>query len=149
MDSEVTLPGFRHQCAVRVRWGDEDALGHVNNAKFLTYMEEGRIQYVNDLKLWAGDRSRLGMILARIEVDFRLPLFAGDELYVFTRATHFGRSSFKIDQWITRHKDNQLEIAAQGVLTIVVYDYELGKSAPIPDEWRAIIKAYEIAPPQE
>ena len=149
MDTAVTMPGFRHHCAIQVRWGDMDALGHVNNAKFLTYMEQGRLQYVNELNLWGGGRSKLGMILARVEIDFKLPLFASDDVHVFTRCVQFGRSSFKTEQWIARRKDEQLEVAAQAILTIVVYDYEQQKSAPIPEGWRALVKAYEVAPLQE
>ena len=43
----------------------------------------------------------------------------------------------------------QLETAAQAIVTIVVYDYTSNQSAPIPDEWRAAIKQYELAAPSE
>ncbi len=148
MESITPPQGFRHQAAIQVRWGDMDALGHVNNAVFLTYMEQARSLYVSDLDLWQGGRGSLGMILARIEIDFKTPLFAGDDVRVFTRTVRLGNRSLQLAQWIARLKDSQLEIASQSLLTVVVYDYAASKSTPMPERWRGIIKAYEITPPQ-
>lgn len=140
--------GFHHHYPLQVRWSDMDALGHVNNARFLTYLEQARIHYVNELNLWGGTTDRLGVIIARVEIDFKLPLFASDDVHVFTRCARLGKRSFDTEQWVARHKGEQLEVAARAVITVVVYDYRSNQSAPIPDEWRALIKAYEVAPPK-
>ena len=147
MDSVTPPAGFRHQYAIQVRWSDMDALGHVNNAKFLTYMEQARWNYVDGLRMRDDRPGRLGMILAKVTIDFKLPLFSGDEVHVFTRCVRLGNSSLDMEHWVARRKDDQLEIAAQATITAVVYDYAASRSAPIPDEWRARVKAYEIAPP--
>ncbi|HVU13745.1 MAG TPA: thioesterase family protein [Phototrophicaceae bacterium] len=149
MESITPPEGFRHQAAIQVRWGDMDALGHVNNAVFLSYMEQARAMYVSDLDLWQGGRGSLGMILARVEIDFKTPLFAGDDVRVFTRTVRLGNSSLKLAQWIARVKAGQAEIAAQALFTAVVYDYATNKSTPMPERWRGLIKAYEITPPSE
>jgi acyl-CoA thioester hydrolase len=135
--------GFRHHTPIYVRWADMDALGHVNNAKFLTYLEQARINYFNDLNLWDGNLSELGLIMARIVLDYKLPLAFGDEVHVFTRCSRFGTRSLDTEQLILRVKGDQTEIAAQGTITAVVYDYQKNQSAPIPDSWREIVLAYE------
>lgn len=135
--------GFRHYTPIYVRWADMDALGHVNNASFLTYLEQARINYFNDLKLWDGDLSELGLIMARIVLDYKLPLVFGDEVHVFTRCSRFGTRSLDTEQLILRVKGDQTEIAAQGTITAVVYDYQKNQSAPIPDRWRELILEYE------
>ncbi len=147
----ITPPGgFRHHYPIQVRWGDMDALGHVNNAVYLTYLEQARVDYTRrELGLWDGAAGKLGLIMARVEIDFKLPLFAGDDVHVFTRSARLGRSSGVTEQLIARAKDDQLEIASRALITIVVYDYANNKPTPIPDEWRERIKAYEIVPPAE
>ena len=149
---DPTSLGFRHAYPLQVRWSDMDALGHVNNARFLTYMEQARIAYATDLALWDGDRGTLGLIMARAVVDFKLPLLAADEVYVLSRCIRLGRRSFDMEQWVVRASSVDPaapEISAQGVITMVVYDYRANQSAPIPDRWRSLVKSYELAPPQE
>jgi acyl-CoA thioester hydrolase len=145
----LVLPGFRHHFPLQVRWGDMDALGHVNNAVFLTYLETARLNYVQTLGLRDGRADRPGLILAKIVIEFKTPLFAADDVHVFTRVTRLGGRSFETEQVIARLKAGRLDTAAQAATTVVVYDYAAGKSTPIPDEWRALVKAYEVAPPQE
>lgn len=143
----ITPPdGFRHHLAVQVRWGDMDAFGHVNNAVYLTYLEMARIDYATSL--WQRSLEN-GLIIARVAIDFKLPLFVGDDVHVFTRVSRLGGRSFDTEQWIMRRKDGQLELAAQATVTIVVYDYTSSQSVPIPDAWRARIKQYEPVAPSE
>ena len=78
---------FRHRTSLQVRFRDIDAFGHVNNATYLTYLEMARIDY--SYSLWERSRER-GLIIARIAIDFKLPLFAGDDVHVFTRTSRLG-----------------------------------------------------------
>jgi acyl-CoA thioesterase FadM len=89
------------------------------------------------------------LIIARVEIDFKLPLFATDDVHSFTRCVRLGSRSLVTEQLVARRKGEQYEIAARGMITIVVYDYSANQSAPIPAEWRALVKAYEVAPPAE
>ena len=146
MDSLVYPEGFRHRFPVQVRWGDMDAFGHVNNAKYLTYLEMARIDY--STSLWQRSRER-GLIIAKIGIEYKLPLFAGDDVHVFTRTVRIGNRSFETEQWIMRREAEELQIAAQAFVTIVVYDYSANQSAPIPDAWRAAIRAFETKAPSE
>ena len=135
--------GFRHHIPIQVRWVDMDALGHVNNAKYLSYLELARIDYSRTLNLWNGDLSKTGLIMARVVLDYKLPLTAGDDVHVFTRCSRLGNRSFDTEQLIVRVQDSSTQIAAQATITVVAYDYHSNQSIPISPEWRTRIGEYE------
>ncbi len=144
-----SLPGFRHSFPLQVRWSDMDSLGHVNNARFLTYSEDARFSYIHGAGLRAVRPDRPGLIIAKIVIEFRQPLLISDDVIICTRCVRLGKSSLDMEHWVTRRKDGDLQIVAQATATIVIYDYDANKSTPIPDDWRALIKAYEIVAPSE
>lgn len=145
MQTYPPLEGFQHGLPIQVRWGDLDAMGHVNNAKYLTYMEQARIHYINDLGLWDGHNTRRGMIMARVELDYKFPLTLAGEVVVYTRTSRLGNKSLDTEQQIVRYLDGEARVAAAAKITLVVYDYDRGQSAPIPDRWREVFIAYEPA----
>jgi acyl-CoA thioester hydrolase len=150
--SSITPPppqGFRHAAPIQVRWGDVDALGHVNNAAYLTYLEQARVTYFQELGLWDGLTGKVGPIMARCEIDYRLPLVAADHVVVYTRCTRLGTRSFDTEQLIARARDGAAEVAAQSKIILVVYDYNALRSTPMPEAWRERLRAYEAVPPVE
>ena len=137
----VDLSLFRFSHPMEVRFGDLDALGHVNNAKYFTYMETARLLYFRDVVGWSGTPGELGVILARIDCDFKLPLLMADPIQVYARIMRIGTKSFNIEYIIVRETD-QAE-AARGTSVQVAYDYERSLTMPVPEEWRAKMIAYE------
>jgi acyl-CoA thioester hydrolase len=120
----------------RVRFRDLDAMGHVNNAVFLTYIESARVGFLQDL----GAATTLGdmsIIVARIEIDFRAPVGFGDEVEVAVRASRFGGKSFDLDY--TLRVGGKVVAEAKSVL--VSYDYDKGEAVELPDEWREKLAA--------
>ena len=115
------MPGFPHVHRERVRFRDCDAMGHVNNAVYSTYLEESRIGVLGGL----GD-----FILARVEIDFRSELRAGEEVEVRTRSARVGTKSFELEHVISA--DGRIVAEARSVL--VSYDYGRGESVPVPAE---------------
>ena len=106
-----------------VRFRDVDAMGHVNNAVYSTYLEEARIGVLGDL---------IDFILARVEIDFRSELRAAEEVEVRTRCSRVGTKSFDLEHVIAA--DGRVVAEAKSVL--VSYDYERGESVPVPDALR-------------
>ena len=144
------IPDFRHSTDIQIRWGDMDALGHVNNAVYLTYLEQARVQYMADLRMWDARVSRMGLIMARVVLDYKLPLLATDRAAtVFSRVSRLGNKSFDMAQIITRQLNGEYEVAASGTITLVVFDYPANQTVLIPDEWRATFIAYEIVAPSQ
>lgn len=82
---------FPHVRRERVRFRDCDSMGHVNNAVYSTYLEEARIDVVGSLSEF---------ILARVEIDFRAELHAGEEIDVGTRVGRVGTKSFDLEHEI-------------------------------------------------
>lgn len=123
---------FVHRETVRFR--DLDALGHVNNAVFLTYMESARTAWVFEHGL-VSDVSDLPIILARIEVDFRAPVGLGETVEVAVTPGSVGTKSFQLQYEL---RSNGL-LVAEGRSVLVTIDYETGETIPIPDEWRKLL----------
>ena len=124
---------------ITVNWLDMDALGHVNNSKFATWMETARMLYfyeVGMMELY--ENSNIGPILARIEVDYKFPVVFPDEVKVQTSVSRIGNSSFDMKYQISS-LSREGEVAATGKVVGVLVDYNTGKPIPIPDELRGSI----------
>ena len=139
----IDLALFRFSLPVQIRFADLDALEHVNNAKYFTYMETARLQYFRAVMGWAGERSKLGVILARTTCDFKMPLTLEDTIKVYARTSRIGSKSFDFEFAIVRDADEM--IAAEGTSVQVAYDYRKLVSVNVPDQWREIMLAYEPA----
>lgn len=139
--------GFRHHIPITVRFHDLDALGHVNNARYLNYLEQGRLAYARDVWDWDGRMQTLGLIVATVTVDFKAPVHLGDTLTLYTRITRLGNKSFDMHYrlGVITREATQPQLAADAKVTLVVYDYQQGQTVPIADDVRAAVGAYEPA----
>jgi acyl-CoA thioester hydrolase len=144
------VPGFfPHRYVVETRFGDTDAMGHVNNSRFLTFLESARIAYWEAV---TGEPFALvthgaeeSMILAEIRVTFRSPSYFGEALTVETRVGRVGRTSFTMEHRITAGDSDRgharLVATAGGVQ--VLYDYATERPRVIPDAIVARVEAFE------
>ncbi len=140
----TNLEHFRHRSDVTVRFADLDVLGHVNHAKYLTYMEQGRILYVRDVCDWSGSWNTLGMILAKVSVDYQQPVTFAQEIAVLTRCSRLGGKSFDLEYALAEINKGQLgDIVATGLTVMVAFDYQQNQTIPVPDDWRKKILSYE------
>ena len=130
------MDGYRFTYPLQVRFRDLDALGHVNNAVYLTYFEAARMAYWMHVNGRA-DLSGMNMILARAEVDYRAPVGYGDELEVGVRCASVKRSSFVLEQALVERRSGRLVAQARKVL--VHYDYEAGRSRPLTEDQRQLL----------
>jgi acyl-CoA thioester hydrolase len=114
-------PEFPYVHRERVRFRDCDAMGHVNNAVYSTYLEQARIAVLGALEPF---------ILARVEIDFRSELRDGEEVEIRSRCSRIGTKSFDLQHEI--HADGRLVAEAKSVL--VGYDYGTQASMPLTDD---------------
>ena len=126
---------YSHHLEVRFR--DCDPMGHVNNAVYLTYLEQARFAHWRDL--WGFDFERLppgspGVILARAEIDYRIPARYGDVLDVRIGLERIGRTSFTYAYEVV---DQRGRLVATARTVQVMYDYVAGAPVAIADELRA------------
>ncbi|MFN8376178.1 MAG: thioesterase family protein [Anaerolineae bacterium] len=125
---------YYYHTPMTIRYGDMDTLGHVNNAKYLTYIEQARISFFRDLQLWQGGIAEIGMIVAKISIDYKLPLTMDDgEVDIWTRCSRLGTKSFDLEQVVLRRDG---ATAASAVTVMVVYDYQANTSVALPDSWK-------------
>jgi acyl-CoA thioester hydrolase len=150
------LPGdFCHRRTVEVRFADTDAMGHVNNAAYLTFVEAARLDWWSEVTGEAvqreGHRAE-GLILAEAEIAFRSPVLFGEVVMVETRATRIGRTSLAVEHRMTAGPPGgPIRLASIVKSVIVRYDYEAEKPVPWPPELVERIEAFEgrqLRPPE-
>jgi len=113
-----------------VRWDDIDAFGHVNNAKYLTYIQEARF-------LWA---PIVEMVVARAEVDYIAPIYEGGRFYDVTLWVEaIGNSSFTMGYEVIG--DNGVVHAKVKTVQVAV-SMETKKSRPLTDAEREFLNKY-------
>lgn len=136
------MPAFNFYHPIEVRYGDLDPQGHVNNARFMTYMEQARIEYVRQSGLWDGNSFQdIGIILADAQVTFHAPILYAQSVQVGVRVSRLGNKSMTMEYRIEETRTGQL--FASGSTVIVTYNYHTGSTIPIPDQWRQIITEME------
>ena len=118
-----------------VRFRDCDALGHVNNAVYLTYLEQARLQCWRAMWGFGGEAGSTvpGVIMARAEIDYRAQARYGQTLEVRISLAAIGRTSFTYDYEIV---DEQDRMVASARTVQVMFDYATAKPVPIPDDIR-------------
>jgi len=137
---------YRFFTDIPVRVGDLDAFGHVNNAKYLTYIEQARFAYMAALGLWQGDVADAGVIIADIHIAYLAPTYARSTVRAATRITRLGGKSMRYEHELRESASGELLATAEVI--VVAYDYPAGKTIPIPAAWRQIIAEYEGIPEQ-
>jgi acyl-CoA thioester hydrolase len=133
------LARFRFRFPVEVRFRDLDALGHVNNAVYLTYLESARIAWWMHVTS-RRDLSALDMILARVELDYRAPVTYGESLEVGVRCASVRRSSLTVESAIAARGGR---VVAESRKVLVHYDYKEQRSRPLPEDLRQKLLAQD------
>ena len=136
---------------IQVRWRDLDALGHVNNAVYLTYFELARLGYIRAL---LGADAEIDpqtllpvdfqFILAEVTCQYRSPATLRDRLVVTIWVSQVGRKSFVFEYRITDEATGRL--IAEGCSTQVWYDYAAGESRTVPTQIVTRMEEMQRAP---
>jgi acyl-CoA thioester hydrolase len=131
------LTGFRFTFPIEVRFRDLDALGHVNNAVYLTYLESARLAWWRQVT----GADALGMMLARVEVDYRSPVVMGEALLVGVRCASLRRSSFVLELEVRERASGRLVAEARKVC--VHFDHAAGRAMPLPPDLRGRFRSQD------
>lgn len=140
------MPGYRFFHPMEVRYGDLDAQGHLNNAKFLTYFEQARVHYLTELGLFSKGRSfdEIGVIIADIHIRYKAPVLWGTPIKVGVRTAELGSKSLTLQQCLVDAESDRLY--AVGTVILVAYDYSRHVSRAVPEHWREAISRFEGLP---
>ena len=134
---------FKHKTEIKVRFSDLDAMQHLNNATYLTYLEEARIDYFNSLFNRKKESIDFEAVIAKIEIDYLFPIVLGDEIEVYTRISNLGNKSVDVLHIIVIRKETELIKAATSVTKLVYYDYKSRATKIIPDDTKKRITKFE------
>ena len=135
---------FHYVRDIAVRFGDLDALGHVNHVVYLSYVEQVRTAYFQDVMgLAIPDDST--WVIASVNYTYLAPLGFGDVVTVGWRIGRLGRASADYEAEIWRGQT----LVARGTGTLVNADPRAGRSVPIPEAWRQAVAAFEGIPAHE
>ncbi len=138
---------FAHRVSIAVRFADTDAMGHVNNAVYLTYCEVARIRYWTDVTgqpVALGTEGAESLILAEARITYRAPAFHGEDVTVETRATRIGRSSFTLEhRLLACVPADDPRLVALSESTLVRYDYASGLPVALSAAHISALEAFE------
>ena len=137
------MEGFKVVTPLVPRFRDTDAMGHLNNAVYMTYFEVARTAYWRAL---TGDRDyqKVPFILAHTTIDFRSPAFVHETLRVGIRVSRLGTKSFECAYRVEDEATGRL--VCEGRSVQVIFDYANDRSFPMPDDLRAKVRAFEGNP---
>ncbi len=136
----MSEPAFPVRQIVQPRFRDTDAMGHINNAVYITYLEVARQEY------WARldgttDYQRVPFILAHVRCDFRSEALMHETLAIDIRCPWIGGKSFAFAYEIRDQATGRLVVEAETVQ--VCYDYASKRSIPMPEALRHALEAFE------
>lgn len=128
------LPPSAFQYRIPVRWGDLDAFNHVNNANYLRYLEEARVQWLHTLVSDWDDVPAVP-VMAAVQLNYRVPIGWPAEVIVTQSIARLGSTSLTIANRIESADGAVLH--ADGEVVLVWIDRASGQPVPLPEVMRA------------
>jgi acyl-CoA thioester hydrolase len=125
---------------INIRFKDIDLMGHVNNAVFFTYFEEGRKALYETL-FNSAELNDFSFILAHISCDFLRPIKLNDSVIIQLWISETGKKKFGI-KYILADKKDESTVYAKGYSVQVFYDYKKNKTVAISKEFIDKISGY-------
>src|SRR5215216_500687 len=138
MLAAVSPSSFVHH--ERVRFGDLDAMRHLNNVVFLRYFETARIAYIRHLMPAHApphpEQAKWGLIFAECHINYRAPVYFDEEVAVQCSIGEVRRSAFQV---LFEMRVGE-RVAAEGYGWLVGFDYTADKSSPLPESVRSLLE---------
>ena len=125
-DKKITV----HQKTFDIAWGDMDALGHVNNARYFDYFQEARIEWLREINIHMTEK--IGPVVIHVACTYLKPVIYPATVTIISSIHSLGNSSMVMDHDLYQ---NQV-LMAQGLSKIVWVDYTQNKSVALPDSIR-------------
>jgi acyl-CoA thioester hydrolase len=137
MNDHNSAPAERKLLAkvpISVRWRDMDSMGHVNNAKYISYLEEARVRWMLTVP-GVSMTDRIAPVVAANNINYKRPLTWPHDIIVELYVDRLGSSSVTIGHRIVDKDDDSL-LYSDGNVVVVWMDTQTGKSAPLPEAIR-------------
>jgi len=129
---KYTRNDFEYWMSLQTRWRDLDAMGHINHAAYLTFMENVRLEFYESLGFSSRNSGQVdGIILASMNVQYHQQVIHPSDLDIGQRIVRVGNKSFDMLTAIFI-KDNESPVLS-ALFTLVAFNYKLNKTIPAPD----------------
>lgn len=130
----------RHRLVIPLRWADFDALAHVNNVRYLEFMQDARVSLIHEFGLPTSSLTETGHLVARNEIDYLRPIGVNDhEVAVDLWISRFGGASYDIEYVIA---DASGVPCARAKSVMVTVDMPTEAVIRIPDDVRAAMERF-------
>ncbi len=129
---------------LEIRFGDVDALGHLNNVAYYRFLEQARVRFMLAVKgsLTGDAKIDFPYVVAHSELDFKAPLKYDDRCVVTMGVADIKTTSFTFVYELYGAKNGSL--AAKGKVVMVCFDHDKGVKTPIPQFFRDAIEKYSV-----
>lgn len=127
---------------LKVRFAETDLLGHVNNSSYFIYLEQGRVEFFDQLDP-NPEGNRWHFILASVTCDFLKQAFFNQSLTIETKVKRIGNKSFQLLQTI--YDSTTREKVASSESAIIYFNFDKQQSEPIPTYLRSKLEPYLVA----
>ena len=135
----MAVEGYAFSTPQEIVLRDLDSFGHVNNAVYLTFVENARIAYLREV-VGAVRRDEIRNIMAAVSLEFRAEVSFEDELEIGVRTDRIGTKSFQLSYRLIRSDG---EVAVDATSTQVMFDFDAGRAIEVPEQWRRAIEAHD------
>lgn len=125
---------------IELRWSDQDLMGHVNNARIMTLVEEARIRTMEQLQQQAGADEPFGAVLRTANTDFLLPVMYPGDAVVRVWVSRIGNTSFVMQHELSQNG----QVAATVEAVVVMFSSETQKPTPITDTVRRALETVSV-----
>jgi len=129
MNTELSLKDFTFKHTIKTRWRDLDAFKHVNNATFLSYIEDARILF---FKRWGINLKEKSLIVASVKIDYINQLIHPSDIIIAQKISRLGNKSFDIQSAIFEKSNSQL--ICKSIVTSVCYDFVNNQTVKLFEE---------------
>ena len=126
----ITLQDFSFHHKTKTRWRDLDAFRHVNNATFLSYIEDARITF---FKRWGINLKKKSLIVASVKINYINQLNHPSNIIIGQKVSRLGTKSFDIYSAIFNSDDNN-KLICSSIITSVCYDFIQRETVPVYQE---------------
>jgi acyl-CoA thioester hydrolase len=139
-----------HETPIEVKYRDTDSVGHVSSPVYYDYMQHAYVKYMLEL-LELPHSEKLPHIMVKTSCEYIKPAKFGDSITVRSSVTRFGTKSFEVEYLMCLDKgeataaEGEPELVARAASTHVMFDYKSNRTAPVPEEFRDRVLAFQGA----
>lgn len=127
-----------HTSSISIRFRDLDAYNHVNNAVYLTYVEVARMLFFKE-KVGVWDWNDQGILLAKQEINYLIPLMLDDEAEITLTVSNVGTKSITIGFEIFKKYNGEMVKCTHGSTVLVCFNHKSQKTTPVPESWKKLL----------